>query len=282
MKPIVGFAIPSAIIVFAALTGFYLAAAEPQSTTRAELLNQSNAGVDRRIVVDAEDPPYPAIGKFRGAMTCTAAIVLNPRIVVTSSHCITNRDGTLKISDLLFEPGYQAGRSLGQFKATLAAVGSKQNYRWETVQEASQDWAILILDRSAKGVQPLGLSPQPVEALRSLGPQILMPAYSIDLANAERIGLDPSCSVRDEAWDVLVHDCRASFGSSGAPLLIRHGQQYAIVGIHTGSLYAGDEEGRVGRFIGNRAISSNSFAATLMGLSKLLDADHFDALASGT
>jgi hypothetical protein len=97
-----------------------------------------------------------------------------------------------------------------------------------------------------------------------------MPSYSIDVANAERIGLDTACSIFNAVWNLLVHDCRASFGSSGAPLLMRSGQQYAIVGIHTGSMYASDDKGS---FIGNRAISSEVFADELLTLLRRLQRD---------
>jgi len=129
-------------------------------------------------------------------------------------------------------------------------------------------------------VQPFLLSRQSSEALKSLERKILMPSYSIDVADAERVSLDPACSVRDTAWDVLVHDCRASFGSSGAPLLIRDGPRYAIVGIHTGSMYASDNDGHVGRFLGNRAISSGMFMQELLALSRRLRSDDINDVAS--
>ena len=239
-------------------------------------------GDDRRLIVDAQRSPYSAIGKFKGTMTCTAAIVLHPRIIVTAGHCITKNDGTLKMSNLLFRRGYQARGDLGHFEATVWAVGSKQSLRRQSVHDAAQDWAILVLDRAPTGVQPFLLSRQSSEALKSLERQILMPSYSIDVADAEWISLDTACFIRDTAWDTLVHDCRASFGSSGAPLLIRDGPRYAIVGIHTGSMYASDNDGHVGRFLGNRAISSGVFMEELLALSRRLNSDSIHDVASQT
>ena len=288
MKPFIGLIVRPAVSVFAVAIGLYFAAAESRTASQTDLASQSRAEPvkfatdDHRLIVDAQHPPYSAIGKFRGTMTCTATIVLHPRIIVTASHCITNKDGTLKVSNLLFEPGYQAGADLGQFKATLWAVGSKQNFRQESVQEALQDWAIFVLYQAPAGAQPFLLSNQTFEALKSLGRQMLMPSYSIDVAEAERLSLDPACSVRDTAWGALVHDCRASFGSSGAPLLIRDGLRYAIVGIHTGSIYASDNKGRVGRLIGNRAITSEMFMEELLTLSRRLKSDGVHEIAAKT
>ncbi len=285
---LIGSIVLSSAGIFAAVVGLYIAAAESRTDSGINLatrphLDQAQFAInDRRPIVDARHAPYSAIGKFRGTMTCTASVVLHPRIIVTAGHCITKKDGSLKLSNLLFQPGYQAGDDLGQFKATLWAVGSKQNFRQESVHEASQDWAILLLDRTPAGVQPFLMSHQTFAELKFIGKQLLMPSYSIDVAHAERLSLDPACSVRNTAWHVFLHDCRASFGSSGAPLLMRLGPQYAIVGIHTGSMYASDDKGRVGRFVGNRAIGSEAFADELLALLQRLKSDRSYEVASGT
>ena len=284
MKLIVALTALSSASIFAAVIGLYIAAAESPTHSRIDLASQPRTvqftGDDRRLIMDARHPPYSAIGKFRGSVTCTAAIVLHPRIVVTAGHCITMKDGTLKQSNLLFQPGYQSGIDLGHFEATLWAVGSKQSFGRQSVHDASQDWAILVLDRAPTGVRPFLLSRQSSEALKSLERQILMPSYSIDVADAERVSLDPACSILNTAWDVLVHDCRASSGSSGAPLLIRDGPRYSIVGIHTGSMFASDDEGHVGRFLGNRAITSGMFTEKLLALSRRLRSDDINDVAS--
>ena len=288
MKLIVALPARSSVSIFAAVVGLYIAAAESRTDNRIDLASSPRTGQvqltgdDRRLIVDAQRSPYSAIGKFKGTMTCTAAIVLQPRIIITAGHCITKSDGTLKMSNLLFQPGYQAGADLGHFEATVWAVGSKQSLRRQSVHDAAQDWAILVLDRAPTGVQPFLLSRRSSEALKSLERQILMPSYSIDVADAERVSLDPACSVRDMIWDALIHDCRASFGSSGAPLLIRYGPRYAIVGIHAGSMFASDNEGHIGKFVGYRAISSGMFLEELVALARHLNNDNIHDVASQT
>ena len=204
-------------------------------------------------------------------MTCTAAIVLNPRIIVTAGHCITERDGTTRRYNLSFQPGYQTGTDLGRFRATVWAVGSKQSFTHESVQEASKDWVILFLDRTPAGVQPFSLSNPSLKALELLERQILLPAYSSDIVNAQILSVDPACTVRRSVWDSLIHTSTARPGSSGAPLLMREGAGYAVVGIHTASMFASDEAGHVAKFIGNQAISSWMFADTARALARQLD-----------
>ena len=211
-------------------------------------------------------------------MVCTAAIVLHPRIIITAGHCIAERDGTTKRFSFSFRPGYQAGTDFGHFKATVWALGSKQSFEKQSVHDASNDWAILVLDRAPAAVRPFLVAHLSFESLRSRERQLLMPSYSSDVANADALSVDPTCSIRKLAWDVLVHDCKALFGSSGAPLLLRDGPRFAIAGIHTGAMFASDDEGRTVSYIGNRAIASSMFAERLLALSRHLnnEATHDD------
>lgn len=241
----------------------------------------SGTEVDHRRIVDARLSPYSAIGKFRGTMTCTAAIVLNPRIIVTAGHCVTERDGTTRRSNLSFQPGYQTGTDLGRFQATVWAIGSKQSFTHESVHEAARDWAILFLDRAPAGVHPFLLSHHSLKALELLERQILLPAYSNDVVGAEVLSVDPACTVRDLVWGALVHTCVTRPGSSGAPLLLRDGSGYAIIGIHTASIFASDEDGHVAKFVGNQAIASWMFSEAALTLSRQLDGAPAQTVSSG-
>jgi V8-like Glu-specific endopeptidase len=227
--------------------------------------------VDHRQIVDARLSPYSAIGKFKGTMTCTAAVVLNPRIIVTAGHCVIERDGTSKRSNLSFQPGYQSGTDLGRFQATVWAVGSKQALAHQSVRDAASDWAILVLDRAPAGVQPLLLSHRSLRTADLPQRQVLLPAYSHDIGNAEVVSVDPTCAVRDLAWGTLIHTCIARPGSSGAPLLLRDGSGYVIIGIHTASIFASDADGHVGKFVGNQAVASGMFSEAVLALSRQLE-----------
>ncbi|WP_028351840.1 trypsin-like serine peptidase [Bradyrhizobium murdochi] len=250
-------------------------AVDSQSVPRTGKEAPQVTNVDLRHIVDARLPPYAAVGKFKGTMGCTAAIVLHPRIIVTAAHCVTQRDGSIKQSNLSFRLGYQAETALGDFQATVWTIGSIQSFRRQSVHDASQDWAILVLDRAAVGVHPFLLSFYSVASLKSLEQQIRMPSYSNDIGDAEVLSVDPACTVRDLVWDALIHDCKARYGSSGAPLLVRDGPWYAMVGIHTGSMFASDEDGHVAKFIGNRAIAASMFADAVVALSRRLDAEPY-------
>ena len=246
---------------------------EPAAADRlVGLAIDTKAGADRRIV-NARTPPYRAIGKLTGSMACTAAIVLHPRIVLTAAHCVTGNMSTLGRPGLLFRPAYQGGIGLGVFEARIWAMGSAQQLGEQSLHDASRDWAILLLKEKPADIRPLRLSSYTAGQLKSLRGGIVLPSYSFDMAKAQALSVDPSCSVRDAMWEVLVHDCEAAAGASGAPLLVRDDVWYAVVGIHSGAMLVDDGEHRPARPIGNSAISVERFAASLRQLLMQLDAE---------
>ncbi len=252
-----------------------------QSLVRRDATPRSATENDHRRIVDARRSPYSAIGKFKGTMTCTAAIVLNPRIIITAGHCVTERDGRTRRSNLSFQRGYQTGTDLGSFQATVWAVGSQQSFTNESVRDASRDWAILILDRAPAGVHPFLLSHRSLRAAELVQRQIVFPAYSSDIVNAEAVSIDSTCTVRELVWDTLIHTCMARSGSSGAPLLQQDGSAYTIIGIHTASIFASDGAGHVGKFVGNQAIASWTFSEAVLTLSRQLDGGLVQTVNSG-
>ncbi len=247
---------------------------EEDLSSRPRETSTSASNTDRRRIVNARAEPYAAIGRFKGTMTCTAAIIVHPRIIVTAGHCIANGNGKVRPSKLIFQLGYQDGTDLGQFQARVWAVGATQIFAPQSVRDASNDWAILLLERAPVGIRPFLLSNRSKDALMQLEKQIFMPSYSIDVAAAQVLSVDPACSVRDVAWNVLVHDCKASYGGSGAPLLTRQNRWFGVVGIHSGSILVRDEESRSMKLIGQEATGAWTFAEAayaLLGRLKSVD-----------
>lgn len=217
--------------------------------------------------LSAVDPsPYAAVGTFKGTMSCMASIVLHPRIIVTAAHCITERDGTIRSTKLSFRLGYPDGAHLSEFNASVWAVGSAQSFLAQSAHDAARDWAILLLDRTPEHARPFLLASDPYEPLRSLPRQILLPRYSRNVPGGQVSGIDAACSVRAMEWGVLIHDCGVSAGASGAPLLVRHADWYAVIGINTAALLKFDESQHAMKFVGNSAVSAWSFANALVTL----------------
>ncbi|NUR44803.1 MAG: trypsin-like serine protease [Sphingomonas sp.] len=234
-----------------------------------------------RQIVDARLAPYTAVGKFKGTMTCTAAMILDPRIIVTAAHCIMQKDGTIRRSNFSFQPGYQVGSNGATFDATIWAIGSRQSVGHETLRDAARDWAILVLDRPPSGVQPFALSRRSIGASELSELQLQLPAYSDDVADAEALSVDPACAVRELVWDTLIHNCTAGQGSSGAPLLVRGEGGYAVIGIQAASVFEGDQSGHIAKFVGGQAIASWKFMKAALALSRQLNTESVTTVNAG-
>lgn len=236
----------------------------PQDEETVVLTHRDRAGGhEARRIVDARAAPYSAVGRIKGTMLCTASVVVHPRIVVTAAHCV--RSG-VKVDVHL---GYQAGTDLDHFKATVWAIGAPQDFDGQSVHEAANDWAILLLERAPIGIHPFLLNQPSADELEQQ--QILMPSYAVDVAAAQSLSLDPACSARKRVWNVLLHDCQTSLGGSGAPLLIKLRQEYAVVGVHTGAVLERDAAYQRATFVGYEATGTWAFAKAVHALSARLD-----------
>lgn len=261
--------------IVVATVSLHAAVAQPLSDIKTDAVDQSRTAPlnerDSRRNVEIFLSPYAAVGRFTGTMVCTAAMVLHPRIIVTTAHCVAERDGTATLSDFSFHPGHQADVDLGRFKATVWAVGSLRQFTSQSVRDAANDWAVLLLDQAPVGIRPFLLGRTTARTLMVLEQQLLLPSYSGDLAGVPALNIDPACSVIDVLWGVLAHDCTVRAGASGAPLLVRHGRWYAVVGIHSGSMAVRDAEHGAMKFIGNSAIGVSAFAEAVHSLLRNLN-----------
>lgn len=212
-----------------------------------------------RHLVDSEQPPFSSVGKLKGEMTCSAAAVIDPRIIVTAGHCVISREKPAVLALVAFQSSHPL--DVRPIDGRVARLGLDTSLRDRTAPDEADDWAIVVLDAAPPGLQPLGLRVLSRVEFEELRGRVTLPSYSADVAGGALLSAVERCSIGDVRWNVLIHDCPCAKGSSGAPLVIADGDWYALVGINSAMLYPADREGP--ERILHAAVSASSFETAL-------------------
>jgi protease YdgD len=192
-------------------------------------------GADPRVRVDPAQPPWTAVARLQipGVSRCTAVVVA-PRLAVTAAHCLYSRRAGhwMPAGSVHVLIGYAAGG----FKAHLLA----QRYRIAPGYQLSDpdgtrgaDVALVSLAEPAADVMALAISSPPAGTAAGLA------GYNQD--RAEVLEVDAHCAVagvlRDRhGGELLAHDCAATRGTSGGPLLVRDADgREVLAGVQVGA-----------------------------------------------
>jgi protease YdgD len=234
-----------ALAITLVLTAADMASAQPQPTAQAATQPVTGIiGSDDRELLDPTKWPWLAIGRVNRTSGgfCTGTLV-GPDLVLTARHCLVNpRTGRRVQPDTIhFLAGYRRGEWLrhGVARAFIlpepdAGRGAGEAGRKAPADDGTDnladDWVLVILEDA------LDIRPVPVGALprrQAAGIRLARAGYGRDRPHLP--SLHDGCALLGQEGNVLLHDCDATFGDSGSPLLVLNDGGAVIVGMTTGA-----------------------------------------------
>ena len=157
---------------------------------------------------------------------CTATLIA-PDLVLTAAHCVVDGRQKTDPSLLQFRAGLRDGVAVAE--RGIAAIAVPRQYRRMPdghIADVLFDVALLRLSEPITSTQadPFVLHEGAVR-----GREISVTSYGQD--RAEALSRQERCNIVAEDRSLMAFDCQVTFGSSGAPVFVKHGDRGRILSI---------------------------------------------------
>ncbi|WP_240969638.1 trypsin-like serine peptidase [Sneathiella limimaris] len=217
------------------------------STAERQVFPRGIKGADDRGRVNIQEYPWSSIGRLNKDGGFCTAILISSNQVLTAAHCFWNtRTRRWSLARFFhFVVGYEKGNYAAHAKGVsyVTRYGSPPTKAF-TDFPRSEDWAILTLDQDLDPQfrpVPIWNENSVTSKLKSKRPAVVYQAgYSRDYAHV--LTVHKNCQITSKqkpsqnSDPVFVHNCDATQGDSGSPILQYQEEQVGIVAIHSATV----------------------------------------------